>query len=212
VRRGQNPYQRPPHPRAIGRKVWIACEGEACERGYFEAIRRSLQLPTARVFVTHAGSDPRSVVRAAIEAREEQKYAGRWFPGDSAWAVFDGDEHKDREGGANWNDALQLAEAHAIRLAVSNPCFELWYLLHYEDQTAHLTRQQAQRRLRTHVPNYDKAQRLFPTPLQVLTPEAIRRAAALAARTEPELVGEHPNPSCGVYELVKLLLELDAAR
>lgn len=53
----------------------------------------------------------------------------RWENRDSAWVVLDGDEHIQNDP-QNWHAALQLAEGSDIHLAVSNPCFELWYLLH----------------------------------------------------------------------------------
>jgi hypothetical protein len=33
----------------------------------------------------------------------------------------------------NLFQAVDLARAHGIRLAVSNPCFELWLILHHQD-------------------------------------------------------------------------------
>ncbi|MCB9390355.1 MAG: RloB domain-containing protein [Acidimicrobiia bacterium] len=34
----------------------------------------------------------------------------------------------------------------AIGVALSNPCFELWVVLHHEDQTAHVDRRSIQQR------------------------------------------------------------------
>jgi hypothetical protein len=45
--------------------------------------------------------------------------------------MFDRDEHP------NFARAIDLADRHGIKLAMSNPCLELWFILHFEDQTAY---------------------------------------------------------------------------
>jgi len=99
-----------------------------------------MRLSTLQINIANPGaSDPRSIVSEAIQIKlANQKEAG-WSEGDSAWAVCDGDEHIQNDPN-NWNDALQLADANGIDLAVSNPSFELWYLLHFQDQHANLHR------------------------------------------------------------------------
>jgi hypothetical protein len=57
---------------------------------------------------------------------------------DQYWCVFDIDEHP------HVDQALQLAVSSQISIAVSNPCIELWFLLHFQDQTADLHRHKAQ--------------------------------------------------------------------
>lgn len=41
-------------------------------------------------------------------------------------------------------EALVLAERHGIKVARSNPCFEVWLILHFADQTGWLTTGDAQ--------------------------------------------------------------------
>ena len=41
--------------------------------------------------------------------------------------MIDVDDH------ARFNDAVVLCEKHGVRVARSNPCFELWLILHLED-------------------------------------------------------------------------------
>lgn len=194
--------------RVIGRKIIIACEGKKTEYGYFQDIRKSMRLPTLQIFVVHPdATDPRSIVRAAMEERGRRKAEKSWMAKDETWAVFDGDEHILNDP-ANWNDALQAARDNDIRLAISNPSFELWYLLHYQEQRANLTRQEALRLLRRHIENYEKASRLWPVPLQPLTPDAIRRANLLAKRAGADGLQPHANPCTSVCELVESLLAL----
>ena len=79
----RRPLRRPSQPRRVGRKVLIACEGEATEPVYFNALRISLRLQTVQVrVVRHGGTDPRSIVRAALAARrDEQRVVGGWERG-----------------------------------------------------------------------------------------------------------------------------------
>src|SRR4051812_40644621 len=102
-------WRRPRRNRVVGRKVIIVCEGKKTEYGYFEEIRKSMRLPTLQVQVVHPdATDPLSIVRAAIHLRRARKSERAWDRQDRAWAVFDGDEHRDGNP-ANWNDAIQIA-------------------------------------------------------------------------------------------------------
>ena len=53
---------------------------------------------------------------------------------------FDRDEHP------NFAEAIAIAKGNGINLAISNPCLELWFILHFEDHASHLERHAAQRR------------------------------------------------------------------
>lgn len=48
--------------------------------------------------------------------------------------MFDVDEHP------RIAEAKNQARDNGIRIAVSNPCFELWILLHFRDQRSHIER------------------------------------------------------------------------
>jgi hypothetical protein len=192
------------------RRMVLAVEGRATEAPYFEALRRHLHLPTRVVAILdNQGSSPISLVRGVIRARDrlvaDQAYDAAG--GDTAWAVFDGDEHRlsDPRG---WAEAHRLAERHQVRLAVSNPSFELWFLLHFADQFAPLDARAAVEALRRHLPRYKKGLPLFPDPLLPLTQNAIDRARRLDARALKADMGGHANPSTGVAALVAHLFDL----
>jgi hypothetical protein len=173
----RNSFRRPRAIRTIGRKVIIVCEGKKTEYGYFEAMRKSMRLPTLQVVVVHPdATDPLGIVRYAIDFRRDRVIEKTWTKEDSVWAVFDGDEHR-LENPTNWNDAVQLAGSKQVQLAISNPCFEFWYLLHYQDQSASLTRDEAQRLLRRHIYDYEKWKVLWPDPLEPRT-DAAREASS----------------------------------
>lgn len=192
------------------RRALIAVEGKATEAPYFEAIRRHLHLPTSVVTILdNKGSSPISLVGGVLKARDRLAEDGLFDAraGDTAWAVFDGDEHR-RSDPKGWEAALRLAETEKVRLAISNPSFELWFLLHFEDQFAPLEAKAALARLKRHLPHYRKGAPLFPDPLLPLSQAAIDRARRLEARARREGETGQPNPGTGVPALVEHLFKL----
>jgi hypothetical protein len=99
--------------------------------------------------------------------------------------------------------AKQKAAANNIELAISNPCFELWLLLHFRDQRAHIERHLVQSACKEHMPGYEKEvpfEQVFPR-----YPEAVQRAAALEHWQETRgCAGE--NPSTGVRRLTERIM------
>jgi hypothetical protein len=102
-------------------------------------------------------------------------------------------------------DAKQKAVANDINTAISNPCFELWLLLHFQDQRAHIERDHVQTACRGHMPRY-----LEEVPFELVFPhhqEAVDRAVALDTwQQEQERPGG--NPSTGVHRLTERIMEL----
>ena len=73
-------------------------------------------------------------------AREHLRSNRRRRPAfDEIWCVFDTDEHK------RLAQAIEEARQSGIEVAVSNPCIELWLVLHKREQTAHIHRHNVQR-------------------------------------------------------------------
>ena len=116
-------------------QVIVVTEGEKTEPQYIYEFLRIHQQPNVRVEGT--GLDPQGVVEKAIALKRSLGRGARAH----VWAVFDRDEHL-------WfEEALQLAQRHGICVAVSNPCFELWAVFHYQDHAAPIDRHDCQRLL-----------------------------------------------------------------
>ncbi len=197
--------------RELANQIIISCEGKETEPKYFNGIRKHLRLPTLNIFVVSPdGTDPITVVDRAIEEIEERKAAKRWIKGDTAWAIFDGDEHRQTTANEHkWNTALQRARANDIRLGISNPSIEFWFLIHFRDHTSHIDRHKAIDLLKIHIPNYEKNIEMYPGVLENLTDAAIGRAEQIATLARKNKLPEFSNPSCeGVSELVQLILKL----
>ncbi len=130
---------------------------------------------------------------------------------EKVYAVFDRDDHDSYHealklaaslDGKLRNDAKQPVTFQAI---ASVPSFELWLLLHFEDIQAPLHRDEVMRRLKLHIPSYDKgagnAFAITREHLAVATQRAERLTARFAERTDSE-------PFTAIVELVRLLTTL----
>ncbi len=161
------------------------------------AFQREARNPRVHVAVAKETGVPLTVVQDAIrlrqaandEAKRQRDDNLRW---DEVWGVFDVDDHP------NLAQAINLAADNEVEVAISNPCFELWALLHFQDQRAHIERAKLRQALQRHLPGYDKTldfARMHPG-----YPEALRRAAELGR--EADRAGDPGrNPTTGVPRL-----------
>ena len=99
-------------------------EGKETEKSYLRYWERKsdhgIQLAIDKIH----GKDPKSLVR---KAKSEKGRSTKGSSQDEFWCVFDVDEH------ATLNEAIVMARDNDINVAVSNPCIELWFLLHFEE-------------------------------------------------------------------------------
>lgn len=179
------------------RRILIVCEGRETEPGYFKALQHHARNPLVHVEIAKETGVPLTVVQIAIRLRNEALAESKAkrdenLRFDDVWGVFDVDDHPGLQA------ALTLAKGENIDVAMSNPCFELWALLHFQEQNAHLSRQKARAKLQAHLPGYDK--KLDFDRLQPHHDKAMKRADALwKAALRDEAPGR--NPTTGVYRL-----------
>lgn len=200
---GPQRIQRFPAGRSLRRRILIICEGKVTEVGYFKDLRRAFSNPSVRVEIDPRHGAPRALVQRAIRLRKEAEAAAQRREDDTyryseVWCVFDVDDHPDLE------PLRQEAEQNGISLAISNPCFELWALLHFQNHTSYIERQVLAGLLRRRLPNYQKA-----LPFEKIHPGyalAVQRATALDRHREG---ASDPggNPSTGVYRLTERIRE-----
>ncbi len=179
-------------------KFLIVCEGEKTEPKYFHSIRREKGLSEKTIFIRGLGYTPKKLVEHAKELKEKNDHQKEPF--DQVWCVFDRDDH------VYLNEAIQQAKANGFKVAFSNPSFELWYLLHFTDQTASITRQQAKRDLKAinRIPKYVKSMDVYPIILSSQK-EAINRAKQLRLMHRKNRNDSTANPSTSVDQLVTKL-------
>ena len=140
-------------PRALKRRFVLFCEGANTEPGYFKLLVRLLNLRMVEIELVTAAGDPLGIAQKAARWKSGKGLRvgnlEAYDDGDNIWAVFDRDEHE------RFEEAVALCERKGISVARSNPCFEIWLILHLEDCHAPLTRHEAQRRVKALCPEYD---------------------------------------------------------
>lgn len=128
-------------PRRVGFKpplpvVVVVCDDSATAPAYFELLKRDVKASVTLnvVRAPRHGASPNDVVEIAVNQKAnltsgEKKNDAE--PGDAVWALFD-TEHKphDRQ---RAKEAKEKANRENINVAVSDPCYEVWTLLHLED-------------------------------------------------------------------------------
>lgn len=135
------------------RKLFIvATEGKRTEQIYFnefsgDKFRKNVQV---RVLPTNKGdSAPKSVLdRVRRYIRDVGVEAG-----DELWVVVDVDSWGARTLDELYREGRQIN----CNVAVSNPCFELWLVLHQENLRTPLVAKECERELVRLLGDYDKA-------------------------------------------------------
>jgi hypothetical protein len=181
--------------------ILIVCEGKVTEPEYFRVFQSVCRNPRVRIRIADAHGVPKTLVEAAKRyKREAEKDAAREkddnLAYDSVWCVFDTDEHP------HVPDAKQMARDGDIDLAVSNPCFELWLLLHFRDNPGMQRRDKVHEMLTECVSKYDK--HIHYAEYSAGYQQAVTRAKRMdQAADEAGEAGR--NPTTGVYRLTELI-------
>ena len=197
--------------RDSNKTVLIVCEGKETEPNYLHGLRRELRISKAacNILDTDSGTDPVSVLNAAIAefSKDESLY-------DRVYCVFD------RDGHANYADALNLAKNHPLTkrkilfIANSVPCFEIWLLLHFKYSTQVYVKAgnkspcdcvASDLKLPGRIPNYTKNHKGVYELLSAKTDTALRHAKALERHNRA--IGTD-NPSTRMHELVAYLTSI----
>lgn len=187
------------------RNLLVFVEGEKTEEQYVKSWAREYR-GTVSVTVPKTHGTPLALVKAASdEAKRDRRIsAKRGGPNyDEYWCVFDKDEHP------RMGEAIQMAKDNDIRVALSVPCLELWFLIHFEDQTASIDRSVAQSRSSSHLSCEKSLTHKALEQLIARYPEAKTRAIALDAKHRGDGTRPFPNPSSGVWQLVESIAKGD---
>ena len=181
-------------------RIVVVAEGRCTEPSYLATFTKIYCNKSVKVRTIGGVGDPRAVVERAIEERNDARRE-RLGACDSIWAMFDRDIHP------RFHEAINLARGNGISLAISNPCFELWGIFHYEDQDAPIDRHQCQRRLGELCKDYARRGSKIFDDFQVIGscyPDAVERARdSLTRRAEQGDPGG--NPSSSVHCLTEFI-------
>lgn len=169
----------------------IVCEGAKTEPNYFD----SFDVTMLQVRVEGTGTNTLSLVELTHTYAEGQGF-------DQVWCVFD----RDSFSAANFNAAIERAKQHGYRVAWSNECFELWYVLHFAFMDSGQARSLYYPRLTEclGIP-YTKNSASMYDLLRERQPQAIKNARKLWSRYDPDHHPAADNPCTTVFELVEEL-------
>jgi len=178
------------------RRYLLVCEGIKTEKTYFNDLRQFDKAPIQIEFI--AGAVPKTLVEMAVRKKfdAQQSAARTKDPNeafDEVWVICDIDEHP------NVPEALIQARDNGIKVAISNPCFELWALLHFQDQSAHIHRRRVQSLCREYMPGYTKK---LPCAELMKRYDDARRRADILRKWHAQRGTAGNNPSTNVDELV----------
>lgn len=169
--------QRLPRPRLL-----VVIGSLRTEQDYLIGLRDSARTRAVDIQIVRKAKSPRAVVAHAADyvARASADF-------DEVWCVYDVDEFE-------LGPAAREADRRHFELAVSDPCFELWLLLHHENCTSFQNGyRELERRLRRHVAGYDKSRLDFADYAQ----------GVAAATRRAEKLGDNGNPSTGMWRLAR---------
>ena len=148
--------------------------------------------------------EPKSLVRAAIDHKERapRSAADRYTAYDEVWCVMDVEAPVAHP---SLPSAIRLAREHGISVALSNPCFELWLLLHFKTVSNYHSSEEMQRVLAAlETCGYAVERKDFDFDALRGRFEQARQRAVELRRTGPSV--SSMNPSTNVDLLVDLLV------
>jgi len=187
----------------IPRKVFvIVCEGEKTERTYFNRYKTrysNLRIETPNSKFT----DP---INLAKFSREQiKKEALDLKNGDAIWCILDCDE--------NTNEALSRACEVAgkdIKICLSNPNFELWFLLHFSQIVSKISRSEVIEKLKKYIPSYEKNIDYYDLLLdrRSIAIENAKKAIGLHESNGVDLMSVKSNPSTQVHKIVEEIVRI----
>lgn len=134
--------------------ILIVAEGNnQTEKNYFNSFRQSNGKYVLYVHGTGGPTDPQHM-KEKLEALWSQ-YDMSADNGDFGYIVLDLDCGKDNK--ANTIKSLKKDLGRHISFIVSNPCFEVWFLLHYRNSTrSFMDSGKAIEELKKYIPDYEK--------------------------------------------------------
>ena len=186
------------------RRFVIFCEGAKTEPAYFNALRKHCSSALIEVKPLPAQGVPDTLTKNAVaEAKRlRRKSTDSFEQRDEIWTVFDRDEHP------KFDEAVQRCESSGVAVCRSNPCFEVWLILHHEDYDRPDGRHAVQAYCEKVCAGYDRHTSKTPdcSGLLAHVEAAIKRAGDQLARRKNE-GNEFGCPSTTVGRLVQAILE-----
>ncbi len=188
-------FQRPWGQRRYRKLFVIAVEGANTEPQYFALFNQQSVIRVNCLKGKNESSPPQVLKRMEQHLKEESLRKA-----DEAWLVCDKDQWTDEQ-------LLQLhgwSQKHVnYGFALSNPNFEYWLLLHFEEGSGVSSARDCSERLKRHLPDYSKNLDTRKISHEMIA-DAIRRAKQ---RDNPPCADWPRTIGTTVYKLVESILK-----
>lgn len=180
------------------RKMFVlAVEGVKTEPQYFTLFNNQQTVIWVHCLKGGQESSPPQVLKRMENHLKREALRSS----DEAWLVVDRDQWTDQQLDQLYAWATQRAN---YGLALSNPKFEYWLLLHFDDGIGIRSAQDCTNRLRRHLPDYDKG-----ISQRKITREQIGDAICRARQRDNPPCSDWPRAlgSTTIYRLVERVLQ-----
>lgn len=192
--RRSKPLKRKSETRQERKTIIVFCEGEKSEPNYINALKKlpDIAMNTSiNIELDPAQGVPLTLVRNAISRNSDPEV-------DECWCIFDVEWPQHHP---NLKEAIQLARANDIKLAISNPCFELWLILHHQDYNRFVNTPNAERESRALDGRSGKS--INASQYMPLRDKAVRRARLLDHKHQRDGSNfPENNPSSSMHEFL----------
>ena len=183
-------------------ELWVVCEGRRTEPDYLNKFCNHHGNGLVKINTISGVGVPFTIVEEAKRVKKDllkkaKRSKDSFAMAFEVWGMFDVDQHP------RIGDAKYMARDNGIFLCISNPCIELWAILHIEDQNACIHRHNAQRKLSKIMPSYcHSGNPIFDYSSMRDTYELAKgRAVNLNKKRRKEETPDG-NPSTNAYELL----------
>jgi hypothetical protein len=190
-------FQRPLGGQHYRKLFVIAVEGVKTEPQYFSIFNVKRSVIQVNCLKGNNNSSPLHVLKRMKDYLKQKELKSS----DEAWLVVDKDQWTDEQ----LDQLFVWAQAHNnYGFALSNPKFEYWLLLHFEDGNDIVSSQNCSDRLKQCFPSYDKG-----IDIRKITHEQINNAIYRARKRDHPPCVDWPHAFGGttVYKLVESIFE-----
>ena len=193
-------------PRRKQKKIiMVGAEGKnQTERKYLESF--NTKLSEYRIIISNGShTDPEGVIHDLIKSANKEELDEEY--GDLKVCFIDVDFPGERE--SKLLRTIELANINNVLLVFSNPCFEIWYLLHFRYSTKqYISNDEVINDLKKYIHNYTKSKDVFDLMYPNLN-QALDNSRKLEKYHESNNVHERleKNPFTEVYQFIHILLK-----
>ncbi|MEW6710606.1 MAG: RloB family protein [Candidatus Riflebacteria bacterium] len=189
-------FARPPGKRKYKKLFVLSMEGKITERQYFDLFKASNAIIHLEILPGSLKSSPFHV----LKRMKSYLIQNRLMKIDEAWLVIDKDQWTEEQL-ASLYDWSKTSENYG--LALSNPNFEFWLLLHFEDGAGISGSLSCVRRLKRFLPDFDKSIDKIR-----FNKDCIKNAISRAKEKDRPATEDWPRTTgTTVYRLVEKILE-----